>query len=59
MITFEWDQAKARTNLLKHNVSFEEAATIFGDLRTLTIPDPRHSTIEKRFVTIGRSETGA
>jgi uncharacterized DUF497 family protein len=42
-LTFEWDPHKARTNLVKHGIAFEEAATIFGDPSSLTIPDPEHS----------------
>jgi uncharacterized DUF497 family protein len=52
---FEWDLAKAKSNLSKHGVSFEEAATIFGDPLSLTIADPGHSEEENRFVTIGVS----
>lgn len=52
---FEWDTDKAETNLKKHEVSFEEAATVFADPFSLTIPDPVHSTEENRFVTSGRS----
>ena len=36
--------------------SFEEAATAFGDPRSLSIPDPAHSYGEERFILIGRSE---
>jgi hypothetical protein len=54
-LIFEWDINKARTNVLKHNVSFEEAATVFGDERSITIDDTAHSTHEKRKVTLGRS----
>lgn len=57
-LRFEWDAAKARLNLSKHSVSFEEASTVFGDRGTITIPDPLHSLAEERFVTIGVSETG-
>jgi len=42
-LTFEWDPHKARTNLVKHGIAFEQAATIFGDSSSLTIPDPDHS----------------
>lgn len=52
---FEWNENKARTNLDKHGVSFEEAATVFGDPMSLTIPDPAHSQAEERFVILGRS----
>lgn len=55
-LQFEWDRAKASTNVRKHGLSFEEAATVFGDQRAITIADPEHSLIEERFVTIGASE---
>src|SRR5205814_8777166 len=47
-LTFEWDTNKARRNLVKHGVSFEESSTVFGDPRSLTIPDPVHSRLEER-----------
>ncbi len=52
---FEWDINKARTNVLKHKVAFEEAATVFGDERSLTIDDMAHSEQEKRKITLGKS----
>jgi uncharacterized DUF497 family protein len=55
-LRFEWDGKKARQNILKHGISFENAATVFGDALSLTIPDPLHSTNEDRFVTIGMTE---
>jgi len=55
-LTFEWDQKKAASNLRKHGVSFEEAATAFGDPLSLTIPDPDHSLNEDRYVLIGESQ---
>ena len=57
-LNFQWDQNKARTNLAKHGVSFEEAATVFGDPFSLTIPDPDHSESEDRFITLGTSHNG-
>jgi len=54
-VTVEWDPVKARTNLKKHRVSFEEAATVFHDPLSATIPDPLHSETEERFVIIGQS----
>jgi uncharacterized DUF497 family protein len=54
-LIFEWDAGKASRNLAKHGVSFEEAATVFGDPLSLTIIDPLHSIDEDRFVTIGQS----
>jgi uncharacterized DUF497 family protein len=54
-LSFEWDERKARANLSKHGVTFEEAATIFGDVLSLTIADPAHSGTEDRFVILGNS----
>lgn len=57
-LTFEWDPPKARSNFAKHGVGFEEASTVFGDPLSLTIPDPEHSRMEERFVTMGIAFTG-
>ena len=57
-LTFEWDSRKASANLSKHGVKFETAATVFGDLSSLTIPDPDHSVTERRFITMGRAFDG-
>ncbi len=57
-LQFEWDETKARTNLAKHGVSFEEASTVFGDPLSLTIPDPLHSQTEERFLVLGHSFRG-
>ena len=57
-VTFEWDSRKARSNLVKHGVGFEEASTIFGNPSSLTIPDPEHSLSEKRYITMGKAFTG-
>jgi len=42
-LEFEWDAEKAAANLAKHKVSFEEAATVFGDPLGGIVTDPRHS----------------
>ena len=55
---FEWDTKKEAANRVKHGISFEEAATIFGDSFELTISDPDHSIGEFRFISIGKSEIG-
>ena len=57
-LRFEWDPEKAKSNLKKHGVSFEEAATAFGDSLSLTVEDPAHSESEDRFVTIGMTAAG-
>lgn len=53
---FEWDPQKAAANLVKHKVSFEEAATVFGDPLGGIVADPRHSTGEQRFALLGLSQ---
>jgi uncharacterized DUF497 family protein len=53
---FEWDKNKAVSNLSKHNVSFEEAVTVFGDPLSDALPDPDHSLEEHRFIIIGSTE---
>lgn len=55
---FEWNSNKAETNYEKHNVSFEEAATVFDDSLSVTFPDPDHSIGESRYVIIGLSRFG-
>ena len=55
---FEWDPNKAASNLRKHKVSFNEAATVFGDFLSATFPDPDHSIDEDRYITIGVSKQG-
>lgn len=52
---FEWDPDKAASNLRRHGVSFEEAATAFADPHGLIVPDPRHSVQEDRAVLLGYS----
>lgn len=52
---FEWDAEKAKRNLRKHHVSFEEAATVFLDPVATTYPDPDHSNEQDREITIGYS----
>jgi hypothetical protein len=52
-VIYEWDPKKAKANLLKHGVSFEEAATVFLDSLAITFPDPDHSDDEEREITIG------
>lgn len=52
---YEWDPKKAKADLRKHRVSFEEAATVFVDPLAITYPDPDHSYEELREITIGYS----
>ena len=55
---FEWDAEKAAANLKKHGVSFQEAATAFGDPFSATIADPDHSEDEDRYVLLGETYQG-
>ena len=55
---FEWDPEKAASNLRKHGVSFDEAATVFEDDLSLTGHDPDHSVGEIRLITFGVSSVG-
>jgi len=54
-MTFDWDPTKAAENLVSHEVSFEEAKSVFGDPLATTIADPDHSIGEERFLTTGLS----
>ena len=56
MITFEWDQAKNRSNLRKHGISFEEAKSIFYDEYAVQYFDEENSEIEDRFLMVGLSQ---
>ena len=53
---FEWDENKARINLEKHKISFDEARTIFADPLLFTFIDEFHSDKEERFISIGLSK---
>lgn len=54
----EWDPRKARANVRRHGVTFEEAATALRDPLSATGADPDHSMDEYRYVTFGLSERG-
>ena len=55
MTKFEWDPQKAKLNVRKHRVSFEEAETAILDELSKTASDPDHSLSENRFITFGVS----
>lgn len=57
-MTFEWDNDKAHRNVRKHGVSFDEAATAFGDPLSVTIDDPDHSIDEQRLLLLGQTLNG-
>lgn len=54
-IKFEWDENKNAINRKKHNISFEEAKTVFYDDNALIIDDLEHSEQEERFIILGTS----
>ena len=54
-LEFEWDSKKAKGNLEKHGVSFEEARTTFLDENAIQFFDPDHSEDEDRFLLLGLS----
>lgn len=54
-IEFAWDRRKARSNLAKHGVSFDEAKDVFLDEGARLIDDPDHSDEEERFLLLGYS----
>ena len=54
-IKFEWDPQKAQSNIKKHGVSFEEAATVFSDEQAIIFDDPDHSQDEDRSIILGFS----
>jgi uncharacterized DUF497 family protein len=55
---FEWHEQKARTNLKKHTVSFEEAVSCFYDDYQVAFEDPDHNEDEFREILIGHSKNG-
>ncbi|MBS0170749.1 MAG: BrnT family toxin [Nitrospira sp.] len=55
---FEWDRSKAKRNLQKHRISFDEAVTVFYDPLAATVDDVDHSVSERRYLTIGYSARG-
>jgi uncharacterized DUF497 family protein len=58
MLTFVWDRKKATQNLKKHEISFEDASTVFDDPFEVTVYDVDHSFDEYRFVTLGQVANG-
>ena len=58
MTRFDWDLEKARSNLKKHQVDFEEASTVFDDPQFIIFLDEEHSTDEERYITLGLSNKG-
>ena len=57
-VDYDWDDEKAESNLEKHGVSFEEAATVFDDPLYVDFYDPDHSFDEHRYLIMGQSTAG-
>lgn len=55
---FEWDDDKARLNVLKHSIDFVEATTAFDDPDGRIADDPTHSKQERRYWLIGKTVFG-
>ena len=55
---FEWNSNKAKSNIQKHKINFELAATVFKDPRALSIYDDDHSESEERWITLGIAQNG-
>jgi len=55
MIRFDWDPAKAASNLRKHGVSFEEARSVFYDEFAIQFHDDSNVSDEERFLMLGMS----
>jgi len=57
-LEFEWDDLKNVRNILKHDLSFEVAESVFLDNGRIVLPDERHSLDEDRFLCIGETGEG-
>src|SRR5262245_46994148 len=57
-IAFDWDPAKAASNVAKHGVTFREAMTVFRDPLAMSLLDDDSSADEERWVTLGLASTG-
>jgi uncharacterized protein len=55
---FQWDSEKANINVVKHKISFADAAMVLKDNRAITIYDEEHSEDEERWITLGLSLKG-
>lgn len=57
-LRFEWDPVKAASNIRKHQVTFDEAATVFADPLAAIFDDEVHSDTRRREIIIGHSVLG-
>jgi uncharacterized DUF497 family protein len=54
-ITFQWDEQNNKINQEKHDISFEEAESVFFDDYAVQFWDDEHSQDEERFLLLGLS----
>ena len=57
-ISFEWNSRKAAENHSKHEITFEETASVFYDSLAIIFDDDTHSENEQREIIIGHSIQG-
>ena len=57
-IRFTWSEKKNKENIKKHDISFEEAVTIFQNFPLEIFYDTDHSESEDRYIAIGFSNEG-
>jgi uncharacterized protein len=55
-VSFDWDPRKAESNFRKHDITFEEAQSVFKDEFSRLIADPDHSRDENRYILLGFSD---
>jgi len=58
-LNFSWNPEKAKSNILKHKVTFETASSVFKDPNALSIFDESHSISEERWITMGVASSGS
>lgn len=57
-LIFEWDRGNRDKNILKHGVTNQEAEAIFTNKPILMSEDKRHSSQERRFQALGKTDEG-
>ena len=57
-VGFQWDAGNADKNLIKHMVENWECEQVFFNEPLLVLEDPKHSTPEKRWAALGKTDAG-
>ena len=55
LLTFDWDQGNSIKNLIKHDVTLQESEEVFANQPLVVFEDEAHSTLEKRFQALGKT----